>query len=225
MRPFALAFDVYGTLIDTHGLVAILQQSIGDNAVAFSQTWRDKQLEYSFRRGLMKQYADFSICTHDALEYSCGVYQVPLSGEQKQTLLAAYRTLPVFADVKEGLTKLQACGHRMFAFSNGSADAVASLLTANDIGHFFTGTTSVEEVQTFKPDPAVYRYFRQKNDPDNNGCWLISGNPFDIIGALAANFKTAWIKRSADAVFDPWGGTPTVTSESLLTLDEKIAEF
>ena len=40
------AFDVYGTLINTHGLIALLEDWIGDKASAFSQTWRDKQLEY-----------------------------------------------------------------------------------------------------------------------------------------------------------------------------------
>ncbi len=30
------AFDVYGTLIDTHGVVALLTTMVGDNAMAFS---------------------------------------------------------------------------------------------------------------------------------------------------------------------------------------------
>ena len=46
-----LAFDVYGTLINTHGVVSLLENMVGDNAHAFSTTWREKQLEYSFRRG------------------------------------------------------------------------------------------------------------------------------------------------------------------------------
>ncbi len=35
-----LAFDVYGTLIDTHGLVQQLEKLIGDKAREFSITWR-----------------------------------------------------------------------------------------------------------------------------------------------------------------------------------------
>ena len=50
-----LAFDVYGTLIDTQGVTVILEQFLGDRAFEFSRTWREKQLEYSFRRGLMQQ--------------------------------------------------------------------------------------------------------------------------------------------------------------------------
>ena len=40
-----VAFDVYGTLIDTHGVISTLQNIVGDKAVQFSHTWRDKQLE------------------------------------------------------------------------------------------------------------------------------------------------------------------------------------
>ena len=47
-----IAFDVYGTLIDTDGVVSQLREWIGSQADVFSQTWRSKQLEYSFRRGL-----------------------------------------------------------------------------------------------------------------------------------------------------------------------------
>ena len=39
-----LSFDIYGTLIDTNGVVVYLQQIIGGRSVSFSNTWRDTQL-------------------------------------------------------------------------------------------------------------------------------------------------------------------------------------
>ncbi|MEC8428964.1 MAG: haloacid dehalogenase type II, partial [Pseudomonadota bacterium] len=65
-----LAFDVYGTLINTHGLVGQLETLVGDRARQFSQTWRDKQLEYAFRKGLMQNYQNFAVCTRQALDYT-----------------------------------------------------------------------------------------------------------------------------------------------------------
>ena len=53
-----IGFDVYGTLIDTHGVVVVLREHLGERAAQFSSLWRDKQLEYSFRRGLMQNYRD-----------------------------------------------------------------------------------------------------------------------------------------------------------------------
>ena len=55
-----LAFDVYGTLIDTNVVVEKLTEYLGELAPSFANTWRDKQLEYSFRRGLMENYEHFT---------------------------------------------------------------------------------------------------------------------------------------------------------------------
>jgi 2-haloacid dehalogenase len=42
-----LAFDVYGTLINTSGVFNSLELLIGEKAKPFMDTWRNKQLEYS----------------------------------------------------------------------------------------------------------------------------------------------------------------------------------
>ena len=123
-----LAFDVYGTLINTHGVVSALEGLVGDNAKTFSSTWRDKQLEYSFRKGLMQNYETFAVCTRQALDYTCSYYGAALNDEQKKGLMSLYRTLPAFDDVKEGLTRLNTAGFRLFAFSNGAAEALEVLL-------------------------------------------------------------------------------------------------
>jgi 2-haloacid dehalogenase len=68
--PITLAFDVYGTLIDTSGVNDLLKKYIEDKAERFMDLWRSKQLEYSFRRGLMKRHEKFSVCTRSALDYS-----------------------------------------------------------------------------------------------------------------------------------------------------------
>ncbi len=47
-----LAFDVYGTLIDTQGIAATLKGWMGERATVLARAWREKQLEYTFRRGL-----------------------------------------------------------------------------------------------------------------------------------------------------------------------------
>ena len=52
--------------------------------------------------------------------------------------------------------------------------------------------------------------------------WLVSSNPFDVIGAISSGMRAAWIKRSPDAIFDPWGIEPTLTVNSLSNLAEQI---
>jgi 2-haloacid dehalogenase len=219
-----LAFDVYGTLIDTHGVVSKLDEMIGGEAKEFSLTWREKQLEYSFRRGLMQNYERFSVCTSHALDYTCTYYKVSLSKEQKQILLESYRTLPAFTDVKNGLERLKKNNYRLFAFSNGTAEAVETLLVSAGVREFFLGVVSVDELKSFKPNPAVYSHFLRKSESLGSHAWLVSSNPFDVIGAISAGMRAAWIRRSEEAIFDPWGIEPTIIAESILELDAKISD-
>jgi len=217
-----LAFDVYGTLIDTHDIINALEKHVGDKASEFSRTWRDKQLEHSFRRGLMQNYENFSICTRNALDYTSSYFKVPLSNKDKEELMGSYRVLPAFDDVAEGLDRAKKAGFRMFAFSNGSTDAVETLLKNAGIRDYFIGIVSVDEMKSYKPNPGVYSHLLRRAGAFGSNTWLISSNPFDVIGAISSGIFAAWIMRSPDEIFDPWGIEPTLTINSLLNLAEQI---
>ena len=216
------AFDVYGTLINTHGVLSLLENMIGDKAQNFSNTWREKQLEYSFRRGLMQNYVPFSVCTKQALDYACLAHKTPLSDDQKQQLLEQYKILPAFDDVKKGLEQLKAQNYRLFAFSNGAADAVNTLLETAGISDYFEGVVSADDMKTFKPNPGVYSHFLREANSTGANTWLISSNPFDITGAISHGMRGAWIKRSEDSIFDPWEIQPTTIATDLVDLKAKL---
>ncbi|BAX78706.1 haloacid dehalogenase type II [Labilibaculum antarcticum] len=215
---YTLAFDVYGTLINTSGIFDSLEELIGKQAKSFMDTWRNKQLEYSFRRGLMNKYVDFSVCTKDALTYCCKVFKIDLSEAQQSDLMYGYTVLPAFPDVKAGLEKLKESGHKLFAFSNGSSSAISELLVNAEIIDLFDGIVSVEDVQVFKPSPLVYEHFNQQTNSTKSDSWLISSNPFDVIGAVSYGMRSAWVQRSPDTVFDPWGIEPTTVISALTDL-------
>ena len=217
-----LAFDVYGTLIDTNGVLVLLNKIIGEKAKAFSQTWRDKQLEYSFRRGHMQNYVGFEVCTLQALEYCCLYYKIKLSNEEKKELMNIYAILPAFADVKESLIKLKEKGFRLYAFSNGKEAAVEKLLINAGIKELFLGVVSVDDIKTFKPSPATYAHFLRSAEVKGDEAWLISSNPFDVTGSISAGMKSAWVQRSSEAIFDPCEIQPMITVSSLLELAEKL---
>ena len=219
-----IAFDVYGTLIDTHGIVVALGERLGDRAGEFSRRWREKQLEYSFRRGLMQNYVDFSVCTRQALDYTNSAFGSPLGAQDVEALMAAYGKLPPFPDVDEGLAAASKAGHRLFAFSNGRADSVEALLKNAGILGYFDGIVSVDEMKSFKPNPGVYGYFLRQAQATGSEAWLVSSNPFDVIGAISSGMRAAWVKRSPDALFDPWGIEPTLVVRSVAELAGRIGQ-
>lgn len=221
-----LAFDVYGTLIDTSGVLDNLMRIIPDQAAAFMKLWRQKQLEYSFRRGLMNRHTDFSICTRDALTYCCRSLNAPLSDSQKRDLLDEYTRLPVFPDVEKCLTSCLDSGHDIYAFSNGSSAAVKKLLEHAGINSLFDDIVSTEDVHMFKPGPDVYNHFTKTSGAVISDTWLISGNSFDVMGARACGWNAAWVQRSTDSIFDPWDEfKPTVRIQDLSELSNMLSDF
>ena len=212
-----LAFDVYGTLVDTAGVAAQLARHLGEQAPAVAELWRGKQLEYSFRRGLMRNYRSFATCTRQALDYCCEALQLPLQENDKQALMEAYARLPAFAEVPQALVRLRESEHRLYAFSNGTETAVRKLLQAAGIADHFEAVVSVDPVRSFKPDPAVYAHFLRCADARASDTWLVSGNPFDILGARSAGLQAAWIKRRQQP-FDPWELSPSLEVPDLAAL-------
>lgn len=212
------AFDVYGTLIDTNGVLEKLRQYTGEQAEAISATWRAKQLEYSFRRGLMQHYRPFPKVTEQALAYALAVHRVDLPQQARIAIQKSYSELPAFQDAKQALQALQHQDIGLFAFSNGPKAVVVTLLRQAELLPYFKDVVSVESTKVFKPSPIVYEYFARQAGQSLASCALISGNSFDVLGAKAAGMQGIWVQRDQRTIFDPWETTPNQIIKSLTEL-------
>jgi 2-haloacid dehalogenase len=217
-----LGFDVYGTLINPFGIEEHLQPAFGDRAKKAAELWRDKQLEFAFRRALMQKYQNFNVCTAQALSYVSAQLDVPLSERDQVALLEQYLHLPLYPDASGGLGMLRDRDFKLLAFSNGTAETVRGLLEWNGIAQYFSGIVSVDELQTFKPDPIVYEHFVEHVRMPSDRVWLISSNPFDVIGAKACGLRAAWVQRDLAQVFDPWEFSPDMVVDSLEELAARL---
>jgi len=218
-----LAFDVYGTLIDPLRIEETLRPFFGERARPAAELWRAKQLEYSFRRALMKRYKDFNVCTAEALQLVSDQMRVALSAEQRSQILQQYGRLPAYPDAAPALRTLNQAGCRMVACSNGTEAAVRGLLQHAALWSQLSAVVSVDGLQTFKPDPAVYEYLSAQAGTAKDNLWLISSNPFDVIGAKACGLRSAWVRRDSDRVFDPWEFQPDLIVQSLEELPARLA--
>ena len=213
-----LAFDIYGTLVDPNGMEVHLEPFFLSQAKKASEIWREKQIEYSFRRALMERYVDFDACTAQALAYVSELLGVALSVAGQQALLAQYRSLPAFPDADSALPELEARGYNLVAFSNGTENAVRSLLDQAGLLDCFRAVISVDAAKSFKPDPVVYAHLAQRVGLPVSSVWLISSNPFDVIGAKSYGLRSAWVRRDKGRIFDPWEFSPDLVVGSLLDL-------
>ena len=220
--PGAIAFDVYGTLVDPLQMGERLRPVAGELADPLAKLWREKQLEYTFRRALMRRYENFDVCTRQALDHAASLLGVALSGEDREHLIEVYGSLSPFADVAPGLEGMRGPGRALVAFSNGVEATVRSLLERAGILPLLDGIVSVDDLSSFKPDPEVYRYLCRRLDRQPPEVMLVSSNPFDVIGAKSAGLRTAWVKRQPDIPFDPWGIEPDLVVTDLQDLAGKL---
>jgi 2-haloacid dehalogenase len=189
-------FDAYGTLFDVHSAVAAHRAAVGQNADRVSDLWRQKQIEYSWLRSLMRAHADFWQLTQDALDYALQAHGISDTA-LRERLLGAYRTLQAYPDAPACLRALRERGRRLGILSNGSPEMLASAVTSAGMGELFESVLSVESVGVFKTDPRVYAMVPEKFKVAPTEVCFVSSNAWDVAGAAHFGFQVVWINRHA----------------------------
>ena len=202
----AIVFDAYGTLLDINSLDQILTDHFGPKSLELSNTWRKKQLEYTWLRTLMEQYQDFSQVTMDALEYSCKIHQVKLNQDIKKLLVEQYLKLEAFPEVPrmvEAITARVPLG----ILSNANHEMLQGALYRNKISGLFLHVLSAEDVRMFKPRPEIYHMACEKFSLRPEEILFVSSNTWDVAGAKSYGLTVAWLNRF-DGLMEELGVKP-----------------
>lgn len=221
-----IGFDVYGTLVDPLGMEGPLRTHVGELAGRFASSWRQHQLDSAFRRALMRRYADFDAVTRDALHHTARLLGVTLSSASEAALIAAYLELPAFPDARPGVATLAADGHTVVAFSNGVEGSLRKLLGHARLLPPLSAVVSVDDVRTYKPDPAVYLHLVDRGGQPAEHTWLVSANAWDVLGAKSSGLRAAWVRRQIQQPWEGWGiAEPDLVVPSLSELSSLLAEL
>ena len=195
--PRAFVFDAYGTLFDVHSVVTLAEEFAPRQGAVLSQLWRTKQLEYTWLSSLMRSpgYArdDFSTLTARALDYAVAQLMVPLTAEQRQQLLDAYRALSPFPDATEALALL--APRPRWILSNGTLAMLEPLVASSSLAPHIDGILSVDAADVYKPAPGVYQLAVDRLQLAPADIAFVSSNGWDAAGAKVFGFTTFWINR------------------------------
>lgn len=223
--PDALCFDVYGTLFDTGSVRDRLRERLSapDGVVdAIVAHWREKQLSYAFQLALMDAYRPFWTVTGDALAYALDYHGIDARAIDVDAVLAAYEELAPYDDVAPALDRLADAGHRLAVLSNGNPDMLRAVVENAGLADAFSAVVSADEVETYKPAPAVYERAAERLDEPIGECLLVSANAWDVAGAAQAGMGAAWVDRSRDPP-ERIGGVPDLTVGTFAELAEELA--
>ncbi|KAI0018927.1 haloacid dehalogenase [Xylariomycetidae sp. FL0641] len=210
-KKTVIAFDLYGTLLSTESIAEELAKFYGESkAQSLAALWRRYQLEYTWRINSMGEYKTFSEITRSALGHAVTEMGLTLLPKDADELMKSYDRLHVFPEIPQALKLLEENSDEIeaYIFSNGTDEMVGnSLRSSPDLGPHadrFKGLVTVHNLRCFKPDRKTYAHLiketGQQGHPDN--VWVVSANPFDIVGAKAAGLKAAFIDRSGKGWID-----------------------
>ncbi|MGE0766723.1 MAG: haloacid dehalogenase type II [Hyphomicrobiaceae bacterium] len=190
----ACVFDAYGTLFDFASAANACSDVLGDKTGAVTAMWRDKQLQYTWLRGLQGLHADFWQVTGDGLDYTLDTLGLT-DPQLRERLMGLYLRLATFPEVPGVLKALKAEGYATAILSNGSPRMLTSVVEGAGIGALLDHVISVEEVGVFKPSPRVYQRCCEVMGVTAGEIAFQSSNAWDAWAASAFGMRVFWCNR------------------------------
>ena len=201
----AVFFDLFGTLLSLTPLDQACDRFSPGRGAEIAARWRARQLEASWLRTVMDQWADFDVVTHDALRATLLEFGVEVPAEAVLREAAdAFIDLPLVDGASDVIHALRAAGLLTGILTNASSralDRVRGRMPPMD--HYL----SVDAARRFKPHPSVYQLAVDATDGLPGRIGFVTANGFDAAGAGAFGFRVAWLRPSATVIL-PVVGAP-----------------
>ena len=209
--PKALAFDVFGTVVDwrtsvareSAGFLAQIGQSPGD-AAAFADAWRGQYIAAMIgMRKSGRAFVPLDVLHREMLEASLrerGVDPAGLDPALLDDWNHAWHRLDPWPDAVEGLTRLKA-RFPIVTCSNGNIALILNM--ARRAGLPWDAILGAEVSGAYKPDPRAYLHTAEVLGIAPGELCLVAAHHGDLAGARAAGLLCAYVDRPEE-----YGGAP-----------------
>jgi 2-haloacid dehalogenase len=194
----ACVFDAYGTLFDFNSAASAARGELGGDWQRVSDLWRQKQLQYTWLRGLAGHHADFWQVTGEALDFALATLKLERPG-LRERLMDLYLKLATYPEVPEALRRLKAAGRKLAILSNGTPAMLEAVVNSAGLQQVFDAVLSVEEVGVYKPHPSVYRLACERLALAPSRICFLSSNGWDAFSAKAFGLRVLWCNRFGQA--------------------------
>ena len=217
----ACVFDAYGTLFDIHAPTARVAGELGDQADAVSNTWRQKQLQYTWLRSLMRDHADFWQVTGDALDFTLAAHGIK-NEALRDRLMELYLTIDAYPDAISTLGTLKQRGYATAVLSNGARGMLNAAVKNSGLVAELDHVLSIDGLNVYKPDPSTYQLAVDRLGVEPGQICFVSANGWDAAGAAHFGFQVAWLNRFGHPQ-ECLSGKPKVVLEDLDGLPSLLA--
>ena len=231
LRIQALAFDVFGTVVDWRASIVRELEALGQSRnleadwPAFADAWRGRYAPSMDRvRRNELPWTNLDALHRASLEELLVEFAVEgLTDRDKDHLNRAWHRLDPWPDSVEGLTRLKR-RHVIAPLSNGNVALLTNM--AKRAGLPWDLVLSAELVRHYKPDPEAYLMVPGLLGLKPEKVMLVAAHPDDLHAARDCGLKTAYVPRPLE--WGPQGATedpdPTfdLVAEDFLDLAVKL---
>ena len=201
--PKALAFDVFGTIVDWRTSIAREASSVlapigrsDIDPLAFADEWRARYIPAVMnvvkgKRGFVKLDVLHREMLDDLLT-TLGIGADVLDEDGRTALTLAWHRLDPWPDAVEGLSRLKT-RFPIVTLSNGNIALMVNM--ARRAGLPWDAILGAEISQSYKPDPKTYRATAAALDLAPGELCLVAAHHGDLTGGRAAGLQSAFVSR------------------------------
>jgi 2-haloacid dehalogenase len=217
-----IVFDVNETLLDLTTMEPTFERVFRDKGAM--RFWFANLIIYSAALTVAGCYVPFTDIGSAAMKMLADTRGIRIEDGDKKELIEKFSTMPPHPEVPGALQRLRAAGFRLFTLTDNLPEVQTRQLEHGGIVDFFEHRFSADGVKHHKPSRQTYAYVERKLGVDSSQLCLIACHTWDTLGAVAAGWKAALIKRVGNDVLGV-GPQPQIVGDDLNDVaDQLIAQ-
>jgi 2-haloacid dehalogenase len=218
-----IVFDVNETLLDLTTMEPTFQRIFGDKGAM--RLWFADLILYSAALTVAGVYVPFTDIGAAVMKMLAATRGIKITDADKKELTDKFSTMPPYPEVPGALRKLRAAGFRLFCLTDNLLEVQTRQLTHGGIVDLFERRFSADGVKHHKPSRQAYGYVEKEFGAKPSEFCMIACHTWDTLGAVAAGWQAALIKRAGNDVLDV-GPQPHFVGNDLNDVaDQLIARY
>jgi 2-haloacid dehalogenase len=207
-----IVFDVNETLLDLGTMEPTFQRIFSDkNAM---RLWFADLILYSAALTVAGVYVPFTDIGGAVMKMLADTRGIKITDADKKELTDKFSTMPPYPEVPAALRKLREAGFRLFTLTDNLLEVQTRQLEHGGIVNLFERRFSADGVKHHKPSRETYGHVEQELGVEPSQLCLIACHTWDTLGARAAGWDAALIKRVGNDVLGV-GPQPTIVGNDL----------
>jgi 2-haloacid dehalogenase len=214
-----IVFDVNETLLDLRAMEPTFQRIFNDKSAM--RLWFSNLILYSAALTVAGVYVPFTDIGAAVMKMLADTQGIKINESDKKELTEKFSTMPPYPEVPAALRKLRNAGFRLFCLTDNLLEVQTRQLTHGGIVDLFERRFSADGVKHHKPSPQAYAYVEKELGARPAQFCMIACHTWDTLGAVAAGWQAALIKRVGNDVLGV-GPQPHIVGNDLNDVADQL---